>query len=238
MNREDLNRQKTESTRRRVGRATIQEKTESTGGLPPRSEIHHQKREKKRKKQTFPLIRLQVVFFILLPIIIFVIYTNRDSIFPSSSKTVSEEKSGYETISIDNSDSEKKSKSNDTKADTKDNNVENEKETVEESNNNGTPVQPQPEVIDETKPTSPVEESTASEGVTTPAPNQNVSGVSSQAENNVEVKHHTVQAGETLYRIAMKYYQSKSGIEIIKKANNLKNENISVGQVLTIPMNK
>jgi LysM repeat protein len=46
-----------------------------------------------------------------------------------------------------------------------------------------------------------------------------------------------VQPKETLLLIALKYYHSKSGIEIIKKANQILNEQISTGQVLKIPLN-
>lgn len=47
------------------------------GNLPPRSEVHGRKRKKKKKKKPtiqYPLIRLLVVFFILLPLIIISIY--------------------------------------------------------------------------------------------------------------------------------------------------------------------
>ena len=50
--------------------------------------------------------------------------------------------------------------------------------------------------------------------------------------------YHTVQPGETIYRISIKYYQSKSGIDTIKSANNLSSNEIRVGQVLTIPLSK
>ena len=36
----------------------------------------------------------------------------------------------------------------------------------------------------------------------------------------------------------MKYYKSKSGIDTIKSANDLNSNEIRVGQVLTIPLNK
>ncbi|BDG46700.1 MULTISPECIES: LysM domain-containing protein [Parageobacillus] len=47
---------------------------------------------------------------------------------------------------------------------------------------------------------------------------------------------HTVQENETLYSIAMKYYQSDKGMEIIKKWNHLKSMQLHKGQVLQIPM--
>lgn len=48
-------------------------------------------------------------------------------------------------------------------------------------------------------------------------------------------KSHTVQQNETLYRIAMTYYNDPSGVEKIKRANNLSSEMITVGQTLIIP---
>ena len=46
---------------------------------------------------------------------------------------------------------------------------------------------------------------------------------------------HTVQSNETLYRIAMKYYNDPSAVEKIKKANGMSSESIQVGQTLVLP---
>lgn len=46
---------------------------------------------------------------------------------------------------------------------------------------------------------------------------------------------HTVQSSETLYRIAMNYYNDPSAVDRIKQANNLTSNEISVGQVLVLP---
>ena len=48
-------------------------------------------------------------------------------------------------------------------------------------------------------------------------------------------KTHVVQSNETLYRIAMNYYNSPAGVDKIKQANNLSGESISAGQTLIIP---
>jgi len=56
-----------------------------------------------------------------------------------------------------------------------------------------------------------------------------------EAASQQSVIYHTVAANETLYRIAMKYYNSKTGIEIIKQANQLTSDNVLAGQVLKIP---
>lgn len=56
-----------------------------------------------------------------------------------------------------------------------------------------------------------------------------------EAEAETTYIYHTVAANETLYRIAMNYYNSKSGVNIIKQANQLASDNVMVGQVLKIP---
>lgn len=48
-------------------------------------------------------------------------------------------------------------------------------------------------------------------------------------------KTYTVQPGDNLFRISLRFYQSQAGIEKIKNANNLHNETIFAGQTLLIP---
>lgn len=47
--------------------------------------------------------------------------------------------------------------------------------------------------------------------------------------------YHTVQPGENLFRIALKYYSSQAGVDKIRQANGLSGNEISVGQTLKIP---
>jgi colicin import membrane protein len=46
---------------------------------------------------------------------------------------------------------------------------------------------------------------------------------------------HTVKSNETLYRIAMNYYNDPSAVEKIKRANGMASESIHVGQTLILP---
>ncbi|MBM6619751.1 LysM peptidoglycan-binding domain-containing protein [Bacillus suaedaesalsae] len=48
-------------------------------------------------------------------------------------------------------------------------------------------------------------------------------------------KEHTVQSGETLYSISQKYYEDRSGEELIKEANELITDTLYAGQILKIP---
>jgi len=60
-----------------------------------------------------------------------------------------------------------------------------------------------------------------------------------KTEEKVEeakIIYHTVQKGETLFRISMQYYKSQAGIEKIKEANGITNNEIVVGQSLKIPL--
>ncbi|MDL4840770.1 LysM peptidoglycan-binding domain-containing protein [Aquibacillus rhizosphaerae] len=75
--------------------------------------------------------------------------------------------------------------------------------------------------------------------------------VSSQVEEEVDtetikqqesfdndIEYYEVKAGDTLKSIAMNYYGSESGIELIVKENDLKDRNIRIGQSLVIPDEK
>jgi LysM repeat protein len=55
-------------------------------------------------------------------------------------------------------------------------------------------------------------------------------------ESEQKVIHHIVQENETLFSIAMKYYQTDEGMEIIKEWNHLSSSQLYKGQVLKIPV--
>lgn len=54
-------------------------------------------------------------------------------------------------------------------------------------------------------------------------------------ETETSGKTHIVQANETLYRIAMNYYNSPDAVQKIKDANGLTSDSISEGQKLILP---
>lgn len=180
------------------------------------------------------------MFFILLPVTIYAVYNYRDVIFPHQNKQVFEEKGGYERISIDHSDSKKKASKETTKKEKDDTT------TVKDNTTSSTVTETaQAETV--TTETTPAENTNVSDATSTgnvstgnvaPPPVQNDSTETKQPTNTVEFKQHTVKTGETLYRIAMNYYHSQSGIEIIKQANHMNNNEIHVGQVLKIPIQK
>lgn len=232
MNKEEPYRNKAEKNRQRIER-TIETTAEERVQLPPREQVHREKRKKSKTKVKlkYPVIRLLVLFFILLPIVIFSVYSYLDEGKKKGTEKVSGDTSGYEIINF-----EKKN------TDSNDQPVEEEKEAIEAEEVKEAEAEVQ-------KPIEPLTENTGlNEEVieTSGAADKNSSGQaetpvtndSDTAEDTKKIVYHTVQKGENLYRIALKYYQSKAGEETIRKANNLKGDEIYLGQVLKIPLDQ
>ncbi|MGG3561211.1 LysM peptidoglycan-binding domain-containing protein [Neobacillus rhizosphaerae] len=236
MNKEEPYRDQAERLKQRIQK--INEKVEYGDELPPREQIHRQKKKKTKWKLRFPVIRILALCFILLPIIIFSVISYRDS----GKKIIGTEKTssdsiGYETINLDNNEDENKANSEKNEDNIHDDsNVSN----SEEQSESKVPVVEEKSTDDSSQPNT---QSVPASSNQAPAVKQQTDKNSSaqtetkKTEPTVRVKYHKVQPGEGLYRIAMNYYQSQKGIDIIKKANHLTSENIYAGQVLKIPLN-
>jgi LysM repeat protein len=234
MNKEEPYRYQAERLKQRIQK--INEKVEYGDELPPREQIHRQKKKKTKWKLRFPVIRLLVLCFILLPIIIFSVISYRDS----GKKTIGSEKTssdsiGYEIINLDNNEDESKADSVKTE-----DNIQNDSNVSSPEEQSEVPLVEEKSTDDSSQPTT---QSVPASSNQTPGDqqqtdkNSSTQTVTKKTEPTVRVKYHKVQPGEGLFRIAMDYYQSQKGIDIIKKANNLTSENIYAGQVLKIPLN-
>ncbi|MDN7240355.1 LysM peptidoglycan-binding domain-containing protein [Planococcus sp. N028] len=73
-----------------------------------------------------------------------------------------------------------------------------------------------------------VENDDSASAATTPAANLNVVGTTTAPT-------HKVVKGDTLFSIAIKYYNMKDGMAWIQRANNMRDANVMIGQTLTIP---
>lgn len=231
MNKEEPIRDQAEKLRKRMKDVDLkvesphdEKTTHLNEKLPPRSRIHKQKQLKKKTKikVKYPLIRLLGMFFILLPIVIFSIYTYNDSQKKSVS-TMVEESKGAEAVYYTDDEEEvtvEEEEQTETEEAVTDESVESEVGTVEES-------------VQTVEPNS---SETAQETTTIPESTTNTTPKAEPVDQTVV--YHKVQPGETVYRLAMKYYKSQSGIDIIKKANSLPSNEITVGQTLTIPLSK
>lgn len=205
--------------------------------LPSRAELHGKEKNKKKEKKnskkeekkfklSIPLILLVIMFLLPLSVII---YLNKDNL-PTVKSAGS---SAGEVISFDDHelpDDSKKQEEDEIKDTPK--NIEKKeenKDAVKEEENK------------EDREENPKENSTTKN-------NQQVTNKEDTTEKtkeetkptpqneNGETIYHTVQKGETLYRISMHYYKSQEGIERIQSANGLVGNDISVGQKLKIPL--
>lgn len=247
MNKEEPYREQAERLKQRIQKINehLDEKVEAAELLPPREQLHRTKKQKMRWKLKYPVIRLLVLFFILLPVIIFSVISYADG-----KKVVRTEKTtggSVETINLQDSKvEENKLPEEEQKEDTEENKETNkENEKADESS-----MAPPPE-----EQVSGTETAAGDEGgsqAATPvssdgnAAGQTVDKASQPSTANSQPKtaaktakivYHTVQPKETLFRIAMKYYNSQAGMDIIRKANHIQGDQINAGQVLKIPLN-
>lgn len=218
MNKEEPYRDQAERLKQRIERIN-EETNEVRDQLPPREQVHREKRKKTKLKVKYPVIRILVLFFILMPIVIFSAYTYLEEGKKSNrTEKVTGDSSGYEVINFEKSETESS-----TESDEEEKTVESDEEAIEV----------QKTVLPDTtiKSTESTDKGTDKNAGTSTEP------VSAKSDSN-KVIYHTVKKGENLYRISLKYYHSKAGEEVIRKANNLKGDEIYLGQVLEIPLNK
>lgn len=230
MNREDLRRDQAKSLRHKTEQQVMNEEREQSSSLPSRSEIHQHKRQKHKWKLKYPIIKLLALFFILLPVVIYSWVTISEN--QKQKKASSSDSSGYETVGID--DQEKKTSYDIREPEEDANDLEEPANQAEEGTNDHDQSVTVPVQTDQDDHS---EQSTEDSNKKEEQPNKDQQGTT-QPQKNVNIVYHTVQPNETLYRISMKYYQSQVGIDIIKRANGLQGNDIRVGQVLKIPMNK
>lgn len=215
MNKEEPFRDQAERLRQKINK--VNKDSELKANLPSRSDVHRNKKNKTKWKVKYPVIRILVLFFTLLPITIFSIYSYLGDNKLLTSEKTSGEKNGYEEINIENKqDKEVGKEENST--------ILEDEETTEEND----------EKIEKIT-NKEIEESTIEQKGEDTLPSTDKDQEEVEENNSNTLVYHTVQSNETLFRIAMKYYNSQTGIEIIKKANGISGNEIQKGQVLKIP---
>lgn len=233
MNKEEPYRDQAERLKQRIEK--INEKNEVGNSLPPREQLHRQKQPKTKWKLKFPVIRLLVLIFILLPIISFSVisYLHGKKIAVGDKVTGNSEPAGVETINLEKNNSSSKSAAN------QKNNGGN--DTTSGSSDSTTQTsQPNPGENVSVPKTEAVVDHLIGNGTdnknSLPQPVTN-SSKTNTSTNTKKIVYHTVKLHETLYRIAIEYYHSQTGMDILKKENHLKDDQIEEGQVLKIPLN-
>ncbi|WP_374723256.1 LysM peptidoglycan-binding domain-containing protein [Peribacillus tepidiphilus] len=194
--------------------------------LPSRAEIHGKKKQKVKLKIKYPLIKLLSLFFILMPITIYALYTSGND--EKVANSISEEKKGFETIEINNNEPSSISSSYD--QETK------KQVSLTDENHSGSKAEnhtkhtEQKMASTETANPSSQEEQNSGE--------QEKDNVGDRKNDEYKIIYHTVQPQETVFRISMKYYGSQEGIPLLKEWNDIQDNNIEVGQVLKVPIKK
>ncbi|ESU30319.1 hypothetical protein G3A_22265 [Bacillus sp. 17376] len=238
MNKEKPIRDQAERLRKRVERKSEQavEKKES---LPPRSEMHRQKQKKTKVKVKYPVIRLMALLFILLPISFFSIISYLDGAKMPLNKSL--ERAGVEMINVENRNDGKgvgqpedqEAPSYEEIADPEEIDVVAAGPAPSSSGDKNTAENPvDGDEVENPEKTVPA----SSEPETEPAVAEGTTPTEDETSAGREIIFHTVKPNETLFRVAMTYYKSQEGIQIIRKANNIQGNEIQAGQVLKIPI--
>ena len=207
----------------------------NTSSLPSRKEVHGKKKQKIKWKIKFPLVKLLALFFVLLPITVLAIYTslskdNKAEVVDNEPVSYSEVK-GFESYNKDENKSviaEKDKEEKEEKAESSSNDDATKEDTE------------QVEKVEQEENSQKVDQLVTTEQEPTETPTQTTTEtkVEQEVEKKEETKiiEHTVQSNETIFRIAMRYFSSQDGIDIIKQYNGLSGNEIRVGQVLKIPV--
>ncbi|PKG24149.1 LysM peptidoglycan-binding domain-containing protein [Niallia nealsonii] len=219
MTREDSYRKQAELQKKRIPRSNnikVETKKEnSKKELPSRSSVHRKKGKKKTLK--IPGMTLLVIIFILLPISLFFILKTLSNIEFSQIVPSDSASKMFERVNIEKTEEDDAGKEEETDT------MEEEKQTSQTEDDNK----------EETN--SAEKKQTADEAAEKTAESQETS---SQTNNSTigKVVYHEVVQGETLFTISLKYYPSGNGVDLIKQANQLINNEIMVGQTLKIPL--
>lgn len=197
-------------------------KNENITKYPPRSEVHKHKRSKRKMKVKYPLIRLLVITFIFLPLMVLSI----SYYLEHKNKTfVVDNQREFEQVNVNYS--------NNSNSYSEDQNLKEEMNSVEEENSTQNEQPSNDEQVskdDGTKVEDSIEMKDKEEI------NQPTTENNDKSAPQYKIISHKVQPGETLFRISMKYYNSREGEKIISDYNNLNGNEIYEGQILKIPL--
>ena len=254
MTREDPYRVQAERQKKRIARLEEQKPEKPTPSnvkeeLPSRRSIHHKNKKKKKKNQKYTGMTILAVSFIALPVLLLGIHEmisrhSGDTVVPVNSSSNQFEQVGVEqknsqsaTVNVTEEDTQEASE--ETAKEPEDSAVQEEKKKEEaakqKEKEKEEAAKAKKEQEEEKKEAAAKQEKEAASEAEKQEPAETTKTENAETATQQSVIYHTVAANETLYRIAMKYYNSKTGIDIIKQANQLTGDNLMAGQVLKIP---
>ncbi|MEG7356367.1 LysM peptidoglycan-binding domain-containing protein [Bacillus inaquosorum] len=209
--------------------------------LPTRQSVKNQREQKKKQGKTkTPLFTVLAVLFVFVPVIVlvslFYLKNHPDHRDDYEDVFIDSSQSKYEVVS--KSEGEKNTKEDDTKETALQQASKKKSENTKAKEPAKTTTDKKQPALAETEDSENKEEATAaaassSQQTAAQKEQQPAEPVQSKAKRVVK---HTVQKKETLYRISMKYYKSRSGEEKIRAYNHLNGNDVYTGQVLDIPL--
>ncbi|MFJ5747306.1 LysM peptidoglycan-binding domain-containing protein [Peribacillus frigoritolerans] len=223
------------------------ERQKAKSSFPKRSKVHQNKKKKSKVKIKLPMIQLLALFFILLPIGFYSLYTyfqDRPLPVTKSDQVVlkEEDKESIPTTATAEdlkekesakAEAEKEKEEAEAKAKAKAKAQQEAKEKAKAQEEAEEKAKVQQEAEEKAK----VQQEAEEKAKKAAAEKKNVQAAKSDKEE-YKVVLHTVQGEETLFRISMNYYKSQEGIALIREWNGLNGNEISRGQVLKIPIKK
>jgi len=229
------------------------ERQKAKSSLPKRSKVHQNKKKKSKVKIKLPMIQLLALFFILLPIGFYSLYTyfqDRPLPVTKSDQVVlkEEDKESIPTTATAEDLKEKESakaeaekEKEEAEAKAKAQQEAKEKAKAQQEAEEKAKVQREAEAKakaqQEAEAKAKAQQEAEEKAKKAAAEKKNVQAAKSDKEE-YKVVLHTVQGEETLFRISMNYYKSQEGIALIREWNGLNGNEISKGQVLKIPIKK
>lgn len=188
--------------------------------LPPRSKARQEKKRKKKEKYKlkYPLISALSIFFISLPAVAYFSYKHyAENQAAFSMLEEKEEVTGYEVVDF-------AEPSDTTAASEEIEETAGEKQTESSDVKEGT----------ESPPADGLNENTP---VSSEGPHDEEKSVEEKGtDGKYQIIQHTVQSNDTLFSIAVQYYNDVKGTQLIREWNKLENGKIKEGQVLKIPI--
>ncbi|NCT37632.1 hypothetical protein GTW56_15660 [Bacillus sp. EB93] len=221
------------------------ERQKAKSSLPKRSKVHQNKKKKSKVKIKLPMIQLLALFFILLPIGFYSLYTYfQDRPLPvtksdqvvlkeediesipttATAEDLKEKESAKAEAEKEKEEAEAKAKAQQ-EAKEKAKAQQEAEEKAKAQQEAEAKAKAQQEAEEKAKAQQEAEEKAKKEA----AEKKNVQAAKSDKEE-YKVVLHTVQGEETLFRISMNYYKSQEGIALIREWNGLNGNEISRGR--------
>ncbi|MBF2593030.1 LysM peptidoglycan-binding domain-containing protein [Listeria welshimeri] len=207
---------------------------------PPMLSRSDSRRGKKKTIFRYPLLNLLIVFFLLIPIVIVIVFVTVQNL-GSSDEVKTETES---TVNVSNNTDAKEEKAKAKKAAEEkaaaekaaaDKKAADEKAAAEKKEADAAKAEAAKKEQKAAEEKAAADKAAAEEKAKADAAQKKAN---EEAEKKAAASSHTVQAGETLYGIARSAYGSAgaaAGVEKIKQANGLGSNDVPVGTVLKIP---